>query len=63
MYVCICNSITESQIQECLESGAESFNDLQARLGVASNCGQCACAAEQLVADGDRNLTAAGSAA
>jgi bacterioferritin-associated ferredoxin len=41
MYVCICNAITDKQIREAAEAGARDLWDLQARLGVASNCGSC----------------------
>lgn len=43
MYVCICNAITDRQIQESVSSGTvNSFSDLQAELGVATCCGCCA---------------------
>ena len=41
MYICICNAITESQVHEAVESGAEDLWDLQAELGLASGCGSC----------------------
>ena len=41
MYVCVCNAITDSQIREAAQAGAEDLWDLQAALGVASNCGSC----------------------
>ncbi|MDH3338186.1 MAG: (2Fe-2S)-binding protein [Gammaproteobacteria bacterium] len=41
MYICICNAITESQIREAAEAGADDLWDLQAQLGVATNCGSC----------------------
>lgn len=41
MYVCICNAITDNQIREAAKAGARDLWDLQARLGVASNCGSC----------------------
>ncbi|UOP04268.1 (2Fe-2S)-binding protein [Conchiformibius kuhniae] len=42
MYVCICNAVTDRQIQDTVAAGAASLNDLQDRLGVASCCGCCA---------------------
>jgi bacterioferritin-associated ferredoxin len=43
MYVCICNAITERQIQDSVSAGTvNSFSDLQAELGVATCCGCCA---------------------
>ncbi|MDO4434148.1 MAG: (2Fe-2S)-binding protein [Alysiella sp.] len=42
MYVCICNAITDRQIQETVASGANSLTDLKNTLGVATCCGCCA---------------------
>ncbi|QMT33842.1 (2Fe-2S)-binding protein [Conchiformibius steedae DSM 2580] len=42
MYVCICNAVTDRQIQDTVAAGASSLNDLQDSLGVASCCGCCA---------------------
>lgn len=43
MYVCLCNAITDRQIQESVAAGTvNSFSDLQAELGVATCCGCCA---------------------
>lgn len=41
MYICVCNAITDKQIREAADAGARDLWDLQARLGVASNCGSC----------------------
>lgn len=42
MYVCICNAISERQVQEAVAQGASELSDLQASLGVATCCGHCA---------------------
>ena len=42
MYICICNAITERQVQTAVTDGALSMSDLQAQLGVATCCGHCA---------------------
>ena len=42
MYVCLCNAITDRQIQDTVAAGASSLGDLQAQLGVATCCGCCA---------------------
>ena len=49
MYVCICNPVTESDVRDCVSRGACSLPDLQAQLGVALQCGQCATAALEIV--------------
>lgn len=51
MYVCICKSVTEGQIHESVACGSRSLADLSKRLGVATNCGQCACAAEEILCE------------
>lgn len=42
MYICVCNAISERQVQEAIAQGAADLSDLQATLGVATCCGQCA---------------------
>lgn len=42
MYICICNAISERQVQEAVAQGANELKDLQASLGVATCCGHCA---------------------
>jgi bacterioferritin-associated ferredoxin len=51
MYVCICNPVTDSQVRACVRSGACTLTDLQAQLGVALQCGQCATAALEIVCE------------
>ncbi|MDO4879319.1 MAG: (2Fe-2S)-binding protein [Neisseria sp.] len=41
MFVCICNAITDHQIKETVAAGANTLDDLQAQLGVATCCGCC----------------------
>lgn len=42
MFICVCNAITERQVQGAVAQGASSLADLQGQLGVASCCGCCA---------------------
>lgn len=49
MYVCLCKGITDSDIKQAVEDGAASFKEVRENLGVATNCGSCACAAKKLV--------------
>ncbi len=46
MYVCICNGVTESDIERAVDEGCNSLHHLQSRLGVSSQCGSCACDAK-----------------
>lgn len=42
MFICVCNAITERQVQAAVAGGASSMADLQGQLGVAACCGCCA---------------------
>jgi bacterioferritin-associated ferredoxin len=41
MYVCICNAVTESDIDEAIRDGASGLTDLRDRLQVGTCCGAC----------------------
>ena len=41
MYVCVCNKVTDSQLQSAIENGAHSMQALRKALKVGSNCGSC----------------------
>ena len=41
MYICVCNAVTESEIQQAIAEGANSVNDLRERLLVTGCCGTC----------------------
>ncbi|GAB1256797.1 (2Fe-2S)-binding protein [Aurantivibrio plasticivorans] len=49
MYICICNSVTDRAIHKAADNGASSLLELRKELGVASRCGQCACAAQEVL--------------
>jgi|GEM_PF-2209656 len=42
MYICICNAITDKEVEAAVQDGARTLGDLQASLGVATCCGSCA---------------------
>src|SRR3546814_18251493 len=42
MFICICNTITERQVQAAVAEGATTLSDLHGQLGVAACCGCCA---------------------
>ena len=49
MYICICNAVTEHQVQECARAGACTVDALAMELGVGAGCGRCReCAVEVL---------------
>jgi len=49
MYICLCNAVTEHDIQACVREGACSLSDLQQCLDVGTCCGRCAPAARQVL--------------
>jgi bacterioferritin-associated ferredoxin len=49
MYVCLCEGVTDGQIREAIYEGCCSYGDIRASLGVASQCGKCACLAKHVV--------------
>jgi len=49
MYVCLCQGVTDSQIRTAINEGCCSYRDVRMALGVASQCGKCACLAKQVV--------------
>jgi len=51
MYVCLCNAITDRQIQEVAELGACSPEDLAQHLGVGLGCGRCVSCANEILCE------------
>lgn len=47
MYICVCNAITERQIEQAVRQGARRMRDLRTHLGVTAECGRCASCAHQ----------------
>lgn len=41
MYICICKAVTDREIRQAAELGANSLGELQECLGVATCCGKC----------------------
>jgi len=48
MYVCLCKGITESQVQQAINNGAD-YKTLREDLGLASDCGQCGNICKEMV--------------
>ena len=52
MYVCICNSVTDSQIKRCVvEKGIRSVRGLRSQISACDQCGKCAVVARQIIAE------------
>lgn len=43
MYVCVCNAVTESDIEKAVNQGCNSLRQLEDKTGAASQCGSCVC--------------------
>jgi bacterioferritin-associated ferredoxin len=41
MYICICKSITDTQIRAAADAGFNSLGKLKKKYGLASCCGSC----------------------
>ncbi|MEL6447964.1 MAG: (2Fe-2S)-binding protein [Pseudomonadota bacterium] len=55
MYVCICQAITDRQIERAVDAGIDSVEGLRDTLGVASCCGSCMTTAEEILAERKAN--------
>ena len=49
VYVCVCHAVTDSQVRQAVHQGATMMRDLRQQLGVASECGRCACCARDIL--------------
>lgn len=58
MYVCICNNVTESDIEEAVREGARSLECLERELAVSTCCGQCRCFADDVLRQALTSLAA-----
>jgi len=41
MYVCLCHSVTDSDIHDAVADGVRNLKQLSAETGCASGCGSC----------------------
>lgn len=51
MYICICNAITDRQVEESARAGVRSVEELTTTLGVGAGCGRCRECAKDLLRD------------
>ena len=54
MYVCLCKGVTDGQIREAVANGAGNLTQVSHCLGVAKQCGKCACQAKSVIRDAQR---------
>lgn len=57
MYICICNAVTDKQIQNAIDNGAATMRCLSKQLGVGNQCGKCACEAKSMLRKNQVNNT------
>lgn len=55
MIVCVCNRISDREINRHVQQGCESFEDLQMNTGVATCCGCCESCARDVFKDALRS--------
>lgn len=51
MYVCVCNAVTERDIDGAIAAGCCSLRQLREELGVGACCGRCATCARAKLKD------------
>ena len=51
MLVCVCNGISDKQIDSALANGSSSFQQIKSELGIGNCCGQCIPFAKDMVSD------------
>ncbi|TVQ68464.1 MAG: hypothetical protein EA373_10640 [Oceanospirillales bacterium] len=49
MYVCICNGVTERDIHQAIDEGAQNVRDLNKSLQVGGCCGKCVTVARSVI--------------
>jgi bacterioferritin-associated ferredoxin len=42
VYVCVCNAVTDRDINKAIDTGCRSLRELRDELGVGACCGRCA---------------------
>jgi bacterioferritin-associated ferredoxin len=41
MYVCLCHGVSENQIRQVVEAGADSVREVERHCGAGGDCGSC----------------------
>jgi bacterioferritin-associated ferredoxin len=50
MIVCVCKSVSDRRVRAAIAEGADSFEELQFELGVATCCGKCEASVRDVMA-------------
>jgi bacterioferritin-associated ferredoxin len=49
MFVCICQAVTEGDLYDAIEAGAQDLDELADRCGAGASCGGCVPVLEHLL--------------
>lgn len=49
MYVCLCNGITDRQIQSAIQNGATSVSRVYRSQDCTAQCGKCSCQIKDMI--------------
>ena len=49
MYVCLCQAVTDQDIRDAVDDGAQTVSQLGESYGVATGCGRCQQMAQELI--------------
>ena len=49
MFVCICNAVTDTEIQEAIEEGCDDLYAIGMKLGAGMACGSCAYVVQEII--------------
>ena len=51
VYICICNSVTDSDIRDAAEAGVRTMQQLRLQTGCGINCGKCESMAREVLTE------------
>ena len=51
MYVCLCQGVTDRDIENAVSDGARSWREVREVTGCAGQCGKCACTGKRVMRD------------
>ena len=51
MYVCLCRGITDQDIKDAMQNGAQSYREVRDMLDLGTCCGRCAPEAKAIISE------------
>ena len=51
VYICLCNSVTDSDIRHAADAGVRTMRQLKMQTGCGSHCGKCVTMAREVLTD------------